>query len=238
MLLKLLLVVLASLLQIFSVLFSSEAQLRRRPQGRKLLEFIENRTRSVTDWRANADIREELEKIKGVCVRSLVGLIFLTFIAAVFRFQWLAILIGPFVVVSFFGYISLEWILKWRTFLKFYSGMFLLLTAAISFGYYSDLSQYWQLAHVSVRIVRIVGITDPVPSLTLTLLVSAVVFVSLLLLTTLIVVTVSLGIFTPLWLTSRLSLFLRRKFNKDVLWWTVLLTQIFVVILAGIVSML
>lgn len=235
---KLLLVILAGVLQIFCIFFFSERQLRKRPQGRKLLEFIENRTIRFVDWRASADVIDELDRIRGVCLRSLGGLIFLTFIAAVFRLQWLAMFIAPFVVVSFFGYISLEWILKWRTIVKFYSGAFLLLIAAISFGYYFALSQYWQLANIAVGFARIVGITDPVPSFTVTLLVSATAFVSLLLLMTIVVATVSLGIFTPLWVTSRLSAFFKSRFDKDVLWWTVFVMQILVVILSGIINML
>jgi hypothetical protein len=226
------------LLQIFCFFVFLEGELRKRPQGRKLLNFIENRTIKFTNWRADADIKDEIERVKRVFGWSLGSLILLAFIAAVFKLQWLAIFIAPFFIVSFFGYMSLEWIIKWRTVLKLYSGGVLLLIASISFAHYSGLSQYSQLASLSVHFARIVGMTHPAPSLTLTLLVSASVLLFPLLLMTIIAVVVSLGIFAPLWVTSRLSIFFKRTFNKDVLWWTAVCTQILVFILGWIVSIL
>lgn len=235
---KVLFVIFAVPLGIFCTFVFQEADLRKRPQGQRLLNFIENRTIRFTNWRADADIKDELERMKRFFGWCLGSLILVAFIAALFKLQWLAICIAPFFIISFFGYICLEWIIKWRTVLRFYSGVFLLLIASISLANYSGLFQYLQLARLSVQFARMVGMTDPVPSLTLTLLVSAAVFLLLLLLMTIIAILVSLGIFVPLWVTSRLSVFFKRTFNKDVLWWTAFCTQILLIILGGIVSIL
>jgi hypothetical protein len=235
---KLPLIILAVLSEVFCIFVFCEADLRKRPQGQKLLDLIENETIRFTSWRANADIKDELERIKRFCGWGLGSLILLTLVAAVFKLQWLSIFIAPFLIVSFFGYISLEWTTKWRTVLKFYFGAFLLLVASILFAHHSDLSQYRQLASLSVQFGRIVGITDPVPSLTLTLLLSAAVFVLLLLLMTIVAVVVSLGVFTPLWVTSRLSILFNRKVSKNLLWWTAFGTQLSVVILNGVINIL
>jgi hypothetical protein len=55
---------------------------------------------------------------------------------------------------------------------------------------------------------------------------------------TVIALVVSAGIFTPLWLTSKLSDLLRRKFDWDVLWWLAFVVQFVVIILNGIASMM
>lgn len=100
---KQLMVILAALLEIFVIFVFSEGHLRKRPQGQKLLNFIENRTTKFTNWRGDADVKDEMERVKRVCGWSLGSLVLLTFIAASFKLQWLVIFIAPFFSSPFSG---------------------------------------------------------------------------------------------------------------------------------------
>lgn len=236
--LKLSLVILAGLLEIFCIFIFTEAGLRKRPRGRKLLELVEGGAAKFTNWRADADVRDEMKWVKRVCGMAFAASLILLFLSAVFRLQLLGLLILPFFVVSFFGYFSLEWILNWRAIFKFYGVFFLLLLAAIMYAYHGQAPEYQRLAALCVGSARLFGVTHPEPSLAFTLIVSAIVFLSMFALMTVIAVAVSAGVFTPLWLTSRLSDLLRKKFDREVLWWTAFTTQIVLVILQGVVNMM
>jgi hypothetical protein len=235
---KLLVVIFSGLLQVFCILTITQSELRKRPQGEKLLGLLEAGASRLTNWRADADIRGEFEWIKRLCGWGLGLSVILLLLSAVLRFELPALLVLPFFIISFFGYASLEWVLNWKFIFRFYGVFFIVGIASVIFAFNSQVPEYRRLASLSVQMARLLGFSAAEPSLAITLAAWAGVLIGFFALMTVIALVVSAGIFTPLWLTSKLSDLLRRKFDWDVLWWLAFVVQFVVIILNGIASMM